>query len=158
MRAFCDARICAGGIPRQGKKAGGFLTGKSARRLVRALAVRNDGRRQGNFLRKRKQLEPAQAVSKRALYKRSLFLPPCVKGVSRALCASPRCGVRAWRTEVFAIVGKNRDRWRRRSLRRREIKGGIVKGLPKKICAAKIFWEEGAAGVKENSPGLPELF
>ena len=41
-------------------------------------------------------------------------------GVSRALCASPRCGVRAQRTEVFAIVGKNRDRWRRRSLRRRD--------------------------------------
>ncbi len=38
--------------------------------------------------------------------------PPLCKGVSRALCASPRCGVRAWRTEVFAIVGKNRDRWR----------------------------------------------
>ena len=41
-------------------------------------------------------------------------------GVSRALCASPRCGVRAQRTEVFAIVGKNRDRRRRRSLRRRD--------------------------------------
>ena len=41
-------------------------------------------------------------------------------GVSRALFASPRCGVRARRTEVFAIVGKNRDRWRRRSLRRRD--------------------------------------
>ena len=39
--------------------------------------------------------------------------PPLCKGMSRALCASPRCGVRAWRTEVFAIVGKNRDRWRR---------------------------------------------
>ena len=39
--------------------------------------------------------------------------PPLCKGVSRALCASPRRGVRAWRTEVFAIVGKNRDRWRR---------------------------------------------
>ncbi len=47
-------------------------------------------------------------------------LPPLCKGVSRALCASPRCGVRARRTEVFAIVGKNRDRWRRRSLRRRD--------------------------------------
>ena len=46
--------------------------------------------------------------------------PPLCKGVSRALCASPRCGVRAWRTEVFAIVGKNRDRRRRRSLRRRD--------------------------------------
>ena len=45
---------------------------------------------------------------------------PSPSGVSRALCAPPRCGVRAWRTEVFAIVGKNRDRWRRRSLRRRD--------------------------------------
>ncbi len=45
---------------------------------------------------------------------------PSPLGVSRALCASPRCGVRARRTEVFAIVGKNRDRWRRRSLRRRD--------------------------------------
>ena len=44
------------------------------------------------------------------------ILPPLCKGVSRALCASPRCGVRAWRTEVFAIAGKNRDRWWRRSL------------------------------------------
>ena len=33
-----------------------------------------------------------------------------VQGMSRALCASPRCGVRARRTKVFAIVGKNRDR------------------------------------------------
>ena len=41
-------------------------------------------------------------------------------GVSHALCAPPRCGVRARRTEVFAIVGKSRDRWRRRSLRRRD--------------------------------------
>ena len=41
-------------------------------------------------------------------------------GVSHALCASPRCGVRARRTEVFAIVGKSRDRWRRLSLRRRD--------------------------------------
>ena len=49
-----------------------------------------------------------------------LLSPPLCKGVSRALCASPRCGVRARRTEVFAIVGKNRDRWRRRSLRRRD--------------------------------------
>ena len=45
---------------------------------------------------------------------------PSPSGVSRALCAPPRCGVRARRTEVFAIVGKNRDRWRRRSLRRRD--------------------------------------
>ena len=29
----------------------------------------------------------------------------------------------ARRTEVFAIVGKNRDRWRRRSLRRRDRDG-----------------------------------
>ena len=36
--------------------------------------------------------------------------PPLCKGVSRALCAPPQCGVRARRTEVFAIVGKNRDR------------------------------------------------
>ena len=45
---------------------------------------------------------------------------PSPSGVSRALCASPRCGVRAQRTEVFAIAGKNRDRWRRCSLRRRD--------------------------------------
>ena len=37
-------------------------------------------------------------------------------------------------------------------------KGGIVTGLPKKICEAKIFWEEGAAGVKENSLSLLKLF
>ena len=58
-------------------------------------------------------------------------------GVSRALCAAPRCGVCARRTEVFAIVGKNLDRWRRRSLRRRDrcrqrrlMRGTVKKRVP----------------------------
>ena len=60
------------------------------------------------------------AVTHLLLVTRKRVLMPSPSGVSRALCASPRCGVRARRTGVFAIVGKNRDRRRRRSLRRRD--------------------------------------
>ena len=67
-RVLRRAHLCVRDPPAS-EKARGFLTGKNARRMVRTLAVRNDGRRRWNFLRKRKQLGLARAVSKRALRK-----------------------------------------------------------------------------------------
>ena len=73
---------------------------------------------------------------------------PSPSGVSRALCASPRRGVRARRTEVFAIVGKNRDRWRRRSLRRREMRGDcsaknrVSKSIPQSLRDSSLYTRE----------------
>ena len=60
-------------------------------------------------------------------------------GVSRTLCASPRCGVRARRTEVFVIAVKNRDRWRRRSLRRRDRGRRLKRADGRVVMPARFF-------------------